>query len=69
MRPQTTLVSMTDARADLLLTVADALQTGLPLHPLVARDAAQAFRDLAGQHARRADVLRERAERPVGVTW
>jgi len=62
------MVSMTDARADLLLTVADALQTGLPLHPLVARDAAQAFRDLADEHLRKR-ASRQRSERPVGVTW
>lgn len=55
----TTRVCMTDARADLLLTVADAMATGRPLHPLVERDAVQAFRDLAAQHHRAAGIRQQ----------
>jgi hypothetical protein len=54
--PYTSHVSITDARRDLLATVADHLADGTPLHPLVALDAALAFRQLVDDHDRSKDA-------------
>lgn len=46
----TSHVSLTDARRDLLATIADFLEERTPLHPLVRLDAISAFRALVTEH-------------------
>jgi hypothetical protein len=66
----TSRISMTDARRDLLLVAADAIERGVTVSPWVARDAITAFRQLAADHDRYVAVTRrvrsQHEEAPVG---
>lgn len=58
----TSHVAMTDADRDLLRTVADCIDRGVPVNPWLAAPAIRSLRELAGQHDRYTDVTRRIAE-------
>lgn len=66
----TSHISMTDARADLLMVAADAIERGVPVNPWLAKPCIDAFRELAADHRRYVEVTKrirsQWEEAPVG---